>query len=405
MRCSTHIGIGLLILLILLLIILVPVGVLVVGKKGKSGAEGAAASTTTVNSGANLKGVPPSSIPTEAKGTYLDPFTWYDTTGFNVTYTNETVGDLPIMGLNSTWDDSRRANSRTPRLDEPWPYGKRPIRGVNLGGWLSLEPFITPSLFSGYDAKLGVVDEYTLTRHLGPTAAAARLERHYATFVTERTFAEIAAAGLDHVRIPFPYWAVATYADEPFVPRIAWRYLLRGIEWARAHGLRVKLDVHALPGSQNGWNHSGRLGSIGWLNATADPEGVNARRSLELHDRLSRFFAQPRYARVVAIYGLVNEPRMTLLPADAVHRWNADALRLVRANGVRALVAIGDGFLGLQKWQGNALAAADSGVVLDVHQYIIFNIDQLGLPHRGKIEFTCNTWGEQMSKSVNTATG
>jgi glucan 1,3-beta-glucosidase len=30
---------------------------------------------------------------------------------------------------------------------------KEMIRGVNLGGWLVLEPFITPSIFEYYDAK------------------------------------------------------------------------------------------------------------------------------------------------------------------------------------------------------------------------------------------------------------
>lgn len=34
------------------------------------------------------------------------------------------------------------------------------------------------------------------------------------------------------------------------------------LEWARKYGLRVELDLHTVPGSQNGLNHSGRLGSI-----------------------------------------------------------------------------------------------------------------------------------------------
>ena len=81
---------------------------------------------------------------------------------------------------------------------------------MNLGGWLSLEPFITPSLFDTYQVGMNIVDEYTLTQHLGPQAAQT-LEKHYATFVTEQTFAEIQAAGLDHVRIPYSYWAITTY--------------------------------------------------------------------------------------------------------------------------------------------------------------------------------------------------
>src|SRR4051794_25694360 len=95
-----------------------------------------------------------------AKGTVLDPFTWYDTNGFNVTFTNATVGDLSLMGINSTWDDSARANDNVPPLNEPFPYGSQPIRGVNLGGWLSIEPFIVPSLFKKWSSSDGIIDEY-----------------------------------------------------------------------------------------------------------------------------------------------------------------------------------------------------------------------------------------------------
>src|SRR5690606_8392529 len=90
-------------------------------------------------------------IPDSAAGTWTDPTSWLDMAGLNCSFTSETVGDLPIAGLNSEWDDSARANPNVPPLNKPWgSYEKLPIRGVNLGGWLSLEPFITPSLFK-YD--------------------------------------------------------------------------------------------------------------------------------------------------------------------------------------------------------------------------------------------------------------
>src|SRR5690606_29107599 len=90
-------------------------------------------------------------IPEDTAGMWMDPTSWFDMTGMNCTFTNETIGKLPLSGLNSSWDDSARANPNVPPLDKPWgSYEQRPVRGVNLGGWLSLEPFITPSLFD-YD--------------------------------------------------------------------------------------------------------------------------------------------------------------------------------------------------------------------------------------------------------------
>jgi glucan 1,3-beta-glucosidase len=387
------------IFLIILLIILIPVGVLVVGKQNGSGGAGGTNSTSGANS--SLAGISESEVPTWAKGSYLDPFTWLDTRDFNLTFTNDTVGGLSIMGLNSTWNDSAQANQYVPPLDQEFKYGQMPIRGINLGGWLSIEPFITPSLFSSYEANLGIVDEYTLCQHLGPTTAQQTIESHYSTFITEQDFADIQAAGFDHVRIPYSYWAVTTYDGDPYVAKTSWRYLLRGIEYARKYGLRVNLDLHALPGSQNGWNHSGRQGEIGWINGTDG--SLNANRALEIHNQLSQFFAQPRYANVVGLYGLVNEPRMTLLPIQPVLDWTTSAITTARNNGIKQAIVFGDGFLGLPNWQGK-LTGIDN-IVMDAHQYVIFNNQQIAFTHQTKLNFACSGWTAQMTQSINTATG
>ena len=387
----------------MLLIIIIAVAV-TVSKKNSTNAtvsSGPVLDESGKPANANLNGVSPDTVPAAAKGTYLDPFSWYDTSDFNTTYTNDTVGGLPLIGLFSTWDDSKRANEKTPPINKAWgSYDTLPARGVNLGGWLSLEPFITPSLFN-YDSRLGIIDEYTLTSHLGPSEAASTLEKHYATFVSEQTFKDIADAGLDHVRIPFSYWAIAVYENDPYVFRTSWRYLLRGIEWARKHGLRVNLDVHGLPGSQNGWNHSGRQGAINWLSGANGAE--NAQRSLEMHDQLSKFFAQPRYKNIIAFYGLCNEPKMTSLKVEDVENWTGEAHSIIRNNGIAAYIVFGDGFMGLENWQGK-LQSYD-GLVLDVHQYVIFNKDQIAFPHSKKVSFACEGWTQQSQISMNRATG
>ena len=366
----------------------------VVSKKKKGG------DSSSGSGSSNLDGKDHSSIPAKWQNTYLDPWTWATTDGFNTTFTDKMVGDLPIMGLYSNWDDSAQANENVPALNKAWgSYGKTPARGVCLGGWLSLEPFITPSLFAS-DTNVGVIDEWTLSQHLGADLSQT-LESHYANFVTEDTFKDIQAAGLDHVRIPFSYWAVEVYDQDPYLFRTSWRYLLRGIEWARKYGLRVNLDLHGLPGSQNGWNHSGRYGTVGWLNGTDGD--VNAQRSLDVHDKLSKFFAQDRYKNIISHYGLANEPRMVLLDADKVTSWTETAYSLVRKNGVKALVVFGDGFMGLENWQGKMTGYDD--LVLDVHQYVIFNPDQIDFTHQKKVQYACDGWTEQAEQSMDTSTG
>ncbi|RAO71987.1 uncharacterized protein BHQ10_007999 [Talaromyces amestolkiae] len=393
-------------IVVLLLAIIIPVAIVESRKKtsgtssGGSGGSGSSSSYGPYNS--SLSTISEDSIPASAKGTILDPFTWYDTRDFNLTYTNETVGGLSLMGLNSTWDDSAQPNSNVPALNKNFTYGTTPIRGVNIGGWLSIEPFITPSFFSKYSTIDGVIDEYTLTQKLG-SAAAATIEEHYATFIQEEDFAEIAAAGLDHVRIPYSYWAVTTYDDDPYVKQISWRYLLRAIEYCRKYGLRVNLDLHGLPGSQNGYNHSGRQGLIRWLNGTDGT--LNAQRSLDIHNQLSQFFAQPRYQNIITIYGLANEPPLLSLNVSTVLNWTVQATEIVQKNGITAKISMGDGFLNLDKWEYMMKSDVPSNLLLDTHQYTIFNVNEIDLNHTAKINLICNSWLPMIEKVNSTTNG
>ena len=58
--------------------------------------------------------------------------------------------------------------------------GDETIRGVNLGGWLMLEPWITPSIFEEVNVGenyLKVVDEYTYAQYVDKEFAKERLDR------------------------------------------------------------------------------------------------------------------------------------------------------------------------------------------------------------------------------------
>lgn len=117
------------------------------------------------------------------------------------------------------------------------------MRGVNLGGWFVLEPFITPSLFQQWANGGGVVDEYTYTASLGKQEAFNRLNHHWSTWITQADFNEIASMGLNHVRIPVGYWAVNPVPGDPYVQGQL-VYLDQAIGWARSAGLKVLIDLH-----------------------------------------------------------------------------------------------------------------------------------------------------------------
>ena len=141
------------------------------------------------------------------------------------------------------------------------------LRGVNLGSWLLLEKWMVPSLFEGLEAT----DETTWCAELGP-AAAERLRRHWASFVTREDFAWIAARGLNAVRIPIGHWIFGP--DYPYHPKYgAHRHpfvtggievLDRALDWAQEFGLRVIIDLHAAPGCQNGFDNGGIKDVVEW---------------------------------------------------------------------------------------------------------------------------------------------
>ncbi len=127
------------------------------------------------------------------------------------------------------------------------------MRGVNLGGWLVLEKWMTPALFDGTDA----IDEYTFMQTPG---AAKKIARHRKAWITESDFAWLEANGVRAVRIPVGYWIID--GAEPYVPCI--KYLDWAFTMAQKYNLQILICLHGAPGSQNGHDHSGRIGRAMW---------------------------------------------------------------------------------------------------------------------------------------------
>ena len=77
--------------------------------------------------------------------------------------------------------------------------------GVNLGVWLVLEKWMTPSLFEGTNA----VDEYTFVRTPG---AAKKIKTHRDAFITEADFSWLHEHGIEAIRIPVGFWVLEEHA-------------------------------------------------------------------------------------------------------------------------------------------------------------------------------------------------
>ncbi|TFK50803.1 glycoside hydrolase family 5 protein [Heliocybe sulcata] len=341
------------------LVIVLPI-VFTVGKK-----HGLAGGSGTDGSGSNPQS--PTGATTGGNGSEV---IMEDGTKF--TYINN-FGGFWVQDPNDPFNNNAQPNSWTPPLNQTWDWGKNRVFGVNLGGWFVIEPFIMPSFFQKYN---GTVDEWTLSIAMANDTASGglqQLEDHYNTFITEQDFAEIAGAGLNWVRLPIPFWAIDKWDDEPFLAKVCWKYIVRAFSWARKYGIRVNLDLHTIPGSQNGYNHSGKLGSINFLNGIM---GVaNAQRALDYVRIIAEFIAQPEYQNVIPIFGMVNEPLLGIIGQDELTRFYLQGYDEIRAitgigEGHGPYISIHDGFQGLGIWK-DFLPGADR-FILDTHPYFAF---------------------------------
>ncbi|KAI1792509.1 glycoside hydrolase [Ganoderma leucocontextum] len=402
-RLYIWLAVGLLAIIVIVLAIVLPI---VLTSKGHSGST--SDSNSSHGNGPGGRGGSPANpeSPTGAV-TGVDGSIVVMSDGTSFTYTNK-FGGFWVDDPANPFNNSARAQSFTKSLDEPWDYSTDQIRGVNLGGWLVLEPFIVPALFEKYqnvppsEALPGgdVHDEWSLSvAMLNDTSEGGglgQLENHYKTFITEQDFAQIAGAGLNWIRLPVPYWAVETWPGEPFLARKAWDYVLLALKWARKYGLRVFLELHTVPGSQNGYNHSGRMGTINFLNGYMGM--ANAQRTMDYIRFITEFISQEGYTDVVQMFGSINEPLLGIIGRDQMTRFYLQAHNMIRnitGIGKGPYIVIHDGFQADSSWK-DFLPGSDR-IVLDTHPYVAFGGD-FNHPLSYWPQAGCNAYGNNQSQ-------
>ncbi|OJJ86403.1 glucan 1,3-beta-glucosidase, partial [Aspergillus glaucus CBS 516.65] len=263
-------------------------------------------------------------------------------------------------------------------------YDVDKIRGVNIGGWLVLEPWITPAIFE--EVGDAAVDEWTLTEVLGKENAKDRLLKHWGSFVSQTDFDEIAAAGLTHVRIPVGYWAVIPLNDEPYVNGQL-DFLDRAVFWAQSAGLQVIVDLHGAPGSQNGFDNSGRRGPVQWQQGdTVD------RTTAAIQGLIDRYYEYPN-----VIFEALNEPSIPAgVDRDLLSQYYGDFEQRVHEVKPDATFVLHDGFNPVDSWNG---FLSENNVVIDNHHYEVFDNSLLTKDVSTHVQNVCAHSSGQLQKS------
>lgn len=166
------------------------------------------------------------------------------------------------------------------------------IKGINLGGWLVLEKWIAGKMFQGTTAD----DEWGLYEQLSYDEVSRRLTEHWDTFIQEADIQKIKETGCSLIRLPVPY---TLFGDvEGRIGCV--EYVDRLFQWAEKYEVQVLLDLHTVPGSQNGLDNGGVIGLCTWH---LHQENVDY--TFEILKKLAH-----RYSGSKALFGieLLNEP-------------------------------------------------------------------------------------------------
>ncbi|KAI4253219.1 MAG: hypothetical protein LQ352_003819 [Teloschistes flavicans] len=286
---------------------------------------------------------------------------------------------LYASNINELSNATNKHHSQPSKRAVAFNYNSQKVRGVNLGGWFVLEPWITPSIFDEWSTSQTVVDEYTYTQTLGKSEASSRLSNHWNTWITQDDFNGIAQAGLNHVRIPIGYWAVAPVDGDPYVQGQL-DVLDKAIDWARGAGLKVMLDLHGAPGSQNGFDNSGRYGPVAWQQGNTVSQTLTA-----LENLANRYRGD---TDVVTTIELLNEPLGSSLDLAGLQDFYSKGYQTVKSASSDFAVTFHDAFQDFSTYW-TSFGSGDSDLMIDTHQYQIFSPGEVGRSPSEHVSTAC----------------
>lgn len=146
---------------------------------------------------------------------------------------------------------------------------------------------------------------------------------------------------------------------------------------------KAKLKKSA-PGSQNGFDNSGRLADVGW------EVGDTIAQTLDALKNLSEHYASQR--DVVSAIELLNEPLGPMINLDLVKDFYQRGYNIVRQSNADSAVVIHDAFEDFETfWNGFMNSqSSDYNVILDTHQYQIFSPREVSRSPTEHIAYACS---------------
>lgn len=291
----------------------------------------------------------------------------------------------------------------------------RSIRGTNIGGWLVLEPWISPSLFYQFLMKekdpnyenIGM-DSYTFCTALGDDANRW-MRAHWDNFITEQVFKDLAARSIERIRLPIGDWTVNPYGPYKGCMDGAAEIVDRALDWAAKYNMTVLIDVHTAIGSQNGFDNGGRGTLTTWTNSTDfvhwpqqqmewltqgdfhDPNRGNwnfahMKWSIDQAEALLKRFGN--HSAVIG-YEPVNEP--SHLTSVALKEFYREVRKLVQRYAPQAYFVFHDSFdQDYEAWKDLFVEEDRHMVAVDHHGYLAWTMN-------ATVEEYCTEWAQNVT--------
>lgn len=271
------------------------------------------------------------------------------------------------------------------------------IRGTNLGNWLNPEGYMFG--FSKTNSP-HMID--LMFRQLVGSGATDRFWREFKdNYITRADIDYIAATGANTVRLPFNY---KLFTDEDYMGSTGnhdtYARIDSLVEWCRADGLYLILDMHDCPAGQTGDNIDDSYG-YPWLFEDAEAQQL----FLDIWTDIARHYKDEP---VILGYELMNEPIAHYFDDKA--ELNARLEPLMK-RGVEAIRSVDPDhiiLLGGAQWNGNFEPFTDwtfaDNIMYTCHRYggdatrdaiasIIEFRDRTGLPmYMGEIGHNSMQW-------------
>ncbi|PPR93650.1 hypothetical protein GOBAR_AA27019 [Gossypium barbadense] len=317
-----------------------------------------------------------------------------DENGIGIVAISKAPGHSETFEILRNSDDKNRVRIKAPNGYYLQAKTEEVVTADSQGnkGWGDDDPSVFVMKMTGR-----LEGEFQVTNGYGPENAPQVMREHWRTFIVEKDFEFISQNGLNAVRIPVGWWIASDPTPPPPFVGGSLQALDNAFQWAKKYGLKVIIDLHAAPGSQNGWEHSGSRDSSQEWGKTDE----TITQTVAVID-----FLTSRYAKSPSLYAveLINEPLSPGATLSSVIEYYKAGYAPVHRHTSTAFVVMSNRLGPMEPRELFPMASGFKRSVIDVHYYNLFEDKFNNMTLQQNIDFVYNNRSSQLNY-VTTSNG